>query len=796
MRRVLYQVVCSITLCGIELVQSNAATFSERIVGGFDVPTFATHAPGDANRLFVGRIWNGDIQVIDLNTRSVLPQSFLSIADLPNPLFNEQGLLGLAFDPDYAANGYFYVNYSGADNSLNVRRFRVLGDPATSNVADPNSGHTIINIPKDASWHNGGWIGFGPNDGFLYISTGDPGGGHAQLLTNSLHGKILRIDVRRDAFPSDPTRDYAVPASNPFVGNEALDEIWAYGLRNPWRASFDRETGDLWINDVGELAREEVNLQPAGSSGGENYGWPRREGTLPTSSPGPPNVAYTEPIYDYSRDDPNPLMAGAVIAASGLYRGPVAEFAGHYLFTDFATGNIWKLDPDAVNLRASVTNINHRLLPDVGAINKIAAFGEDVAGNLYLMDYDSGNNGEVFRLATSSQKAVWNGSDTASGAAGDGSSWSDAKNWSRGGSLDTAFAEQDDITFVPGGPLAVIDLGADRTAAAVTFASPYALEGHTLRLMSGNVTVEDGVTAIVRSNLVAESPVHSIRKLGGGTLVIDGNAGQVSMKAGTLGGTGMLEHLTVRDGATVAPGESSATAGILAVSQSLTMHEAATLAIDIAGRSNADLRNAQFDQLLIGGTAKLSGTLTVGLFDLGSGEFSPVNGDSFPILSAGGGITGSFDVFDLPPLSPNLIWQSAVADTTFFLTVAPRLPGDYNASGIVDAADYIVWRNTVAQSGVRPAADGTGPAGAPDGVVDHFDYQFWRANFGKVESGATTTLNVPEPEWSIAFICLGGVVVTRRLGRHQHPRVEHFHDAGRCLLQVRPRVAIQFRLPG
>ncbi|HEX2477121.1 MAG TPA: PQQ-dependent sugar dehydrogenase, partial [Lacipirellulaceae bacterium] len=288
MRLGLDSLVCGVILCGIVALEAKAHTFAERIVGGFVTPTFATHAPGDMNRLFVGRIWNGDIRILDLNTRSVLPQPFLSITDLPNPLFSEQGLLGIAFDPDFDLNGYFYVNYTGADNSLNVRRFRVEGDPATSNVADPNSGHTILHIPKQASWHNGGWIGFGPNDGYLYISTGDPGGGNAQLISSTLHGKILRIDIRSDAFPNDPTRNYAIPPSNPFVGREGLDEIWAYGLRNPWRASFDRETGDLWINDVGELAREEVNFQPAGSPGGENYGWPHREGTIPTTWPGPP----------------------------------------------------------------------------------------------------------------------------------------------------------------------------------------------------------------------------------------------------------------------------------------------------------------------------------------------------------------------------------------------------------------------------------------------------------------------------------------------------------------------------
>ncbi|HJQ79797.1 MAG TPA: PQQ-dependent sugar dehydrogenase, partial [Lacipirellulaceae bacterium] len=528
MRLSLNTLVCGMMLCGIEPLPLDAQTFSERIVGGFDTPTFAAHAPGDLNRLFVARIWHGDIQVVDLNTNTILPQPFLAISDLPDPLFNEQGLLGLAFDSDYATNGYFYVNYTGADNSLNVRRYRVLGDPALSNVADPDSGHTILRIPKEPTWHNGGWIGFGPNDGYLYITTGDPGGGNAQILSGNLHGKVLRIDIRNDAFPTDPARNYTIPPANPFVGEEGDDEIWAYGLRNPWRASFDRETGDLWINDVGELSREEVNLQPAFSAGGENYGWPHREGTILTPWPGPPDATYVEPIYDYSRDDPDPLMAGAIVAASGLYRGTVAELFGHYLFTDFASGNIWKLDPDAVNPRASVTNINGRLAPNAGAIGSIAAFGEDAARNLYLMDYGSGASGEVFRVATTSRRAVWDGDSTAVGAAGDGTSWNDARNWTRGNLIDAAFVEHDDVILAAEASPAVIHLGADRTAAAITFAGSHTLEGHTLSLISGNVLVEDGAIAIVRSNLAAETADHSIRKLGAGTLLVEGNAGQIA----------------------------------------------------------------------------------------------------------------------------------------------------------------------------------------------------------------------------------------------------------------------------
>ncbi|HEY3392944.1 MAG TPA: hypothetical protein VGK58_09570, partial [Lacipirellulaceae bacterium] len=429
-------------------------------------------------------------------------------------------------------------------------------------------------------------------------------------------------------------------------------------------------------------------------------------------------------------------MAGAVVAASGLYRGPVAALSGHYLFTDFASGNIWKLDPDAVNPRASVTNINGRLAPNARTISRIAAFGEDAAGNLYLMDYGSGASGEVFRVATTSQRAVWNGGNAAAGAPGDGTSWNDARNWTRGSLVDTAFVEHDEVVFAAGASPAVINLGADRTASAITFAGSHTLEGHTLRLMSGNVLVQDGAIAIVRSNLAAETADHSIRKLGAGTLLVEGNAGQIAVKQGTLGGTGTVAHLTVCDEAVAAPGGSSASAGILTVNQSFTMHAGATLAIEIGGRSNANPQNPQFDHVAIGGAAKLDGMLSIDFIDLGAGEFAPANGDAFAIFSAAGGISGAFDHLDLPPLSPTLEWQSVVRDAAYFLAVTPKLPGDYNANGTVDAADYVVWRKTSGQSGVRPAADGTGPTGAADGIVDELDYQLWQANFGASMSGA------------------------------------------------------------
>jgi hypothetical protein len=750
-------VIGSAVLLAMVGPRANAQTFAERIVGGLNGPMFGTHVPGDPSRLFLGRIWSGRIEVVDLTTRTVLPEPFLVIDDLPNPLFNEQGLLGLAFDPDYATNGYFFVNYTAPDDSITIRRYRVLGDPATSNVADPASGLTLLRVPKQ-EWHNGGWIAFGPNDGYLYITIGDTGGGHGQITSGSLLGKVLRIDVDGDGFPADPLRNYAIPPTNPFVGVEGDDEIWAYGLRNPWQASFDRQTGDLWINDVGENSREEVNYQPADIRGGENYGWPRREGTISGPPPhgGPPSSEYTDPVYDYARDEPNPLFAGATVGASALYRGPVAAFHGHYLFTDVASSNIWKLDPDAVDRRASVVNVNDRLQPDIGLHQSIPAFGEDAVGNVYLMDFASGTDGEIFLIATESKDIVWNGNDASAGVAGDGLSWGDANNWTRDGEPDESFVAEDQVIFAAGSSGNVIDLELDRVASAVTFSAPYTLANHTLRVLSGNVTVELGVTAVVEADLLAESAHHSIRKLGTGTLVVEGDSGQTVVKAGTLVGTGTLDHLTVRDGGVVGPGNS---VGTLSVENSFTMDAGATLSIEIGGADNSNPAAPQFDQLVVGGTATLAGILQVELVDLGAGVFSPGLDDSFPIVMAGG-LSGSFTLLSLPALPTGLVWQHSSDGEVFVLNVVTRLRGDFNGDFRVDAADYTVWRETQGDTGSSLAADASGPGGVADGVVDEFDRIAWMANFGAV--GGAFGAAVPESNSVRLAAIASGILLVRR----------------------------------
>lgn len=374
----------------------------DRVASGLSRPIFATAPVGDFDRLFVVE-QRGDIEILQLPSGQKNSTPFLSIGGLATG--NEQGLLGLAFHPDYANNGLFYVNVTVAGGDTQIREYQVSGN---ADIADPASARTLLTYDQPFSNHNGGWMGFGP-DGYLYISSGDGGSGNdpgnrAQDITNQLLGKMLRIDVNGDDFPGDANRNYSIPASNPFVGVTGDDEIWAYGLRNPWRSSFDRDTGDLYIGDVGQNNREEIDVQPAASSGGENYGWRLREGTIETPTggeevggPKPPGAI--DPIYDYPHNTGIPT-GGISVTGGYVYRGPIEELQGNYFFGDYL-GRVWSLrfngdDPsqhDGTNYDDFV-EWNPLLNPTSGTINQIPSFGEDAAGNLYILDL----GGEIFTL--------------------------------------------------------------------------------------------------------------------------------------------------------------------------------------------------------------------------------------------------------------------------------------------------------------------------------------------------------------------------------------------------------------
>ncbi len=386
---------------------------SRRLVGDLQLPVYVTYAPGDTQRLYVVEK-PGAIRVVDRVTGALNPAALLDINDLVgggNSPNDERGLLGIAFHPDYQRNGFFYVNYTGEGGETHIVRYTALAP----DQADPASAVNLLELPQPQGNHNGGWLDFGPNDGYLYIATGDGGNfcdggeghtpdtGNAQDLTDNLLGKILRLDV-------DGGSPYAIPASNPFVGLTGDDEIWAYGLRNPYRCSFDRQTGDLYLSDVGQAAREEIDYQSAGSAGGENYGWRCTEGDVcsstadsfcPTTGCTCNGPGLTAPIHAYSHTDPPPNTPFVCAVIGGVvYRGAaIPSLDGTYLFSDFCAARIWTFRV----VGGALTDFADRtadLSPSLDGqlINQIAAFGEDALGEVYIVDQGSGSTGQIFKI--------------------------------------------------------------------------------------------------------------------------------------------------------------------------------------------------------------------------------------------------------------------------------------------------------------------------------------------------------------------------------------------------------------
>jgi glucose/arabinose dehydrogenase len=309
---------------------------------------------------------------------NLLEQPFLDIRARVNDGGNEQGLLGLAFHPRYAENGWFYVNYTDAKGDTVVARFHA--NPL-ENVAEADSEEILLRIEQPYANHNGGGLAFGP-DGYLYVGTGDGGSagdpqGNAQRLDTRL-GKLLRIDV-------DGVAPYAVPADNPFAAGGGLPEIWAYGLRNPWRFSFDRLNGDLYIGDVGQARWEEIDVLPAGAPGGANFGWNIREGLHAYA--GQSTEGFVEPVAEYDHGEGCSVTGGVVVRSPSL-----AEWQGVYLYGDYCTGTIWGLvrRPSGAWQSAALFDTDF----------SITAFGQDVHGEVYVVDQAGG----VYRLQGASSQ--------------------------------------------------------------------------------------------------------------------------------------------------------------------------------------------------------------------------------------------------------------------------------------------------------------------------------------------------------------------------------------------------------
>jgi hypothetical protein len=381
-------------LAGLSIAQADSARGQAQatlVASGLSQPLYATAPAGDT-RLFVVEE-AGRIRIVE--NGALLTTAFLDIRSQVSTS-GEGGLLGMAFPSDYATSGLFYVYYTDLESDSVVSRFSVSGNP---DVADAGSEEPLLFIdqPDDATNHRGGTIHFGP-DGFLWFATGDGGPGNdpdeRAQDEQSLLGKMLRIDVGPDFAPdSIPVvgESYRIPADNPFVGELARDEIWALGLRNPFRWSFDRVNGNVWIGDVGQGEREEVDFEPASDPGGNNYGWDVMEGTDCNDNdpaPEPPcnDPSLTLPLYEYDHSGDECSIIGGFV-----YRSDFSVLRGLYFFGDYCTGRVWTLNP----FNLAVVDRTAELGAAAGAAFNLVGFGEDGSGRLLLVQRSAGT---IYRI--------------------------------------------------------------------------------------------------------------------------------------------------------------------------------------------------------------------------------------------------------------------------------------------------------------------------------------------------------------------------------------------------------------
>ena len=359
---------------------------TRRVASGLTRPVFVCSPPGDTERLFIVEQRSGStgrIKILDLTTETILSTPFLQISGVNTS--SEQGLLGMAFHPNYAENGYFYVNYTKSGDTF-IERYEVSSNP---NIADSSSGYVIWSADQPYTNHNSGPIQFNPIDGYLYFTTGDGGSGgdpgnRSQDITNQPMGKLFRLDV-------DSGSPYSIPPDNPFVGITGDDEIYAYGLRNPWQFDFDTD-GTLYLGDVGQNAYEEINVVPYDEIAGANFGWKCYEGDHTYSTSGcDPASTMTFPAVEIAQGG-SPYRCS--ITGGTVYSGNnIPSLQGTYFFGDYCSEQIWSFRWNG----SSVIDYQERtseLIPETGSIDSPVCFGRDGQGEVYICDL----GGEIYKI--------------------------------------------------------------------------------------------------------------------------------------------------------------------------------------------------------------------------------------------------------------------------------------------------------------------------------------------------------------------------------------------------------------
>jgi glucose/arabinose dehydrogenase len=375
------------------------------IVSDLNFPVDVQSTPAFPDYLYIVELNERGSNIGRIRWLNVISGDTGTFFETPFPVSTgfEQGLLAMTWDPDAANTGYFYINYTDDAGTNVIVRFGIISPI----LADPFNIKVITTIWQPYRYHNSSWLAFGPSDGYLYIGSGDGGGvadpdNRAQTLVNTPHGKILRIDPRGDDFPKDDLRNYSIPPSNPFVGVEGDDEIWDYGLRNPWRNAFDPATGDLYIADVGEDAWEEVNFEPAGGAGGVNYGWRCWEGSRRSTVEDCDSPQGVPPVHEYPHGN-TPRRCS--VTGGVVYRGPDPDLNGRYFFADLCSREIWSIRM----VGGAATDLRLHTPIDAGRgrlIANISTFGVDQLGAMYVVDYQ---DGELFRfLPSASVENDWN----------------------------------------------------------------------------------------------------------------------------------------------------------------------------------------------------------------------------------------------------------------------------------------------------------------------------------------------------------------------------------------------------